>query len=152
MRYMQNKAKRAKGNMARASQVPTTPTSSTLAPSTSGTTPLSYASFASPASSSGSQAQATPTPSHQPSPQDSFIGAFCRHIQSLDSSLDYNKLSHATFFAHLAEEVLVFTLMTLKNPSLKDHALPPGMCGRSSFEFTLSQVIAQSGPPPPTPE
>jgi hypothetical protein len=146
-----SKVKRAKGNMARASRVPATPTSSTPAPSTSGTTPLSYASMASPATSSGSRAQATPTPSHQPSPQDSFIGAFRRHVQSFDSSVDHNDPSCAAFFACLAEEVLAFTFVALKNPVLKDRALPPGMCGTSSFEFALSQVIAQTGPPPPTP-
>jgi hypothetical protein len=48
--------------------------------------------------------------------------------------------------------VLAFTFVALKNPVLKDGALPPGMCGTSLFEFALSQVIAQTGPPPPTPE
>jgi hypothetical protein len=146
-----SKAKRPKGNMARASRAPTTPTSSTLAASTSGTTPLSYASVSSPAPSSGSLARATPTPSHRPSPQDSFIGAFRRHVQSFDSSVDHNDPSRAAFFARLAEEVLAFTFVALKNPVLKDRALPPGMCGTSSSEFALSQVIAQTGPPPPTP-
>jgi hypothetical protein len=51
-----SKAKRAKGNMARASRAPATPTSSTPVASTSGTTPLSYASVSSPAPSSGSLA------------------------------------------------------------------------------------------------
>jgi hypothetical protein len=121
-----SKAKRAKGNMARALRVPATPTSSTPAPSTSGTTPLSDVLMASPASSLGSRVQATPTPLHRPSPQDLFIGPFRHHIQSLDSSLDYNKPSCAAFFACLAEEVLAFTLVTLKNPALKDCTLPPG--------------------------
>jgi len=58
---------------------------------------------------------------------------------------------HAAFFARLAEEVLAFTFVALKNPVLKDCALLPGMCGTSSFEFALSQVIAQTGPPLPTP-
>jgi hypothetical protein len=146
-----SKAKRAKGNMARASRAPATPTSSTPAASTSGTTPLSYASVSSPAPSSGSLARATPTPSHRPSPQDSFIGAFRRHIQAFDSSVDQTEPSRAAFFARLAEKVLAFTFTALKNPILKDRALPPGMCGTSSFEFALSQVIAQTGPPPPTP-
>jgi hypothetical protein len=137
--------------MARASRAPATPTSSTPAASTSGTTPLSYASVSSPAPSLGSLARATPTTSHRPSPQDSFIGAFRRHIQTFDSSVDQTELSHAAFFARLAEEVLAFTFTALKNPILKDRALPPGMCGTSSFEFALSQVIAQTGPPPPTP-
>jgi hypothetical protein len=121
-----SKAKRAKGNMARALRVPATPTSSTPAPSMSGTTPLSDVSMASPALSLGSWVQATPTPSHRPSPQDLFIGPFRHHIQSLDSSLDYNKPSCAAFCARLAEEVLAFTLVTLKNPALKDCTLPPG--------------------------
>jgi hypothetical protein len=137
--------------MARASQAPATPTSSTPAASTSGTTPLSYAPVSSPAPSSGSLARATPTPSHRPSPQDSFIGAFCRHIQTFDSSVDQTEPSRAAFFACLAEEVLTFTFTALKKPILKDRALPPGMCGTSSFEFALSQVIAQTGPLPPTP-
>jgi hypothetical protein len=147
-----SKVKRAKGNMGRASRAPVTPTSSTSASLTSRTTLLSYASVSSPALSAGSLARATPTPLHRPSPQDSFIGAFRHHVQAFDSSVDQSKPSRAAFFARLAEEVLAFTFMALKNPVLKDCALLPGMCGTSSFEFALSQVIAQTGLPPPTPE
>jgi hypothetical protein len=116
-----SKAKRAKGNMVRVLWAPVTPTSSTPAPSMSGTTLLSYASMASPALSSGSRAQATPTPSHRPSPQDSFIGAFCCHVQSFDSSVDHNVLTSsevACALKHICRLITVPGVIPIKSEAI----------------------------------
>jgi hypothetical protein len=62
----------------------------------------------------------------------------------------YNVLSSPRF-AELAEQLLAFTWKVLQDPSLKDHPLPQSICGPTSFEAGLAQIIAMSGPPPPTP-
>jgi hypothetical protein len=113
------------------------------ASSARGTTPLSYVSMAI------DPPRSSPTPASQSRPQDAFIERFRSHISSV--SINPTEPSTAAFFACLAEEVLRFTLTVLKSPTLKDCPLPPGMCGTSSFEFALTQVIALAGPPPPEP-
>jgi hypothetical protein len=112
-------------------------------PSTRNTTPLSYASAPfSPATSSGSRS--TPTPSARSNPNNRFISSMHSHVVAFPHHSPPPPL-----FFRFAEEVLGFVWHVLRNPHLKDNPLPPGMCGTSSFEVALAQIIAQCGPPPP---
>jgi hypothetical protein len=111
-------------------------------PSLRDMTPLLYA--AAPFSPGASLALSTPTPLSRSSPQDRFIQAMHGHVVAFPQYLPPPPL-----FARFAEEVLGFVWQVLRNPHLKDQPLPHGMCGTSSFEVALTQIIAQSGPPPP---
>jgi hypothetical protein len=111
-------------------------------PSSRDMTPLSYAAV--PFSPGASSALSTPTPSSRSNPQDRFIQAMHGHVVAFPQYSPPPPL-----FARFAEEVLGFVWQVLRNPHLKDQPLPHGMCGTSSFEVALAQIIAQSGPPPP---
>jgi hypothetical protein len=112
-------------------------------PSTCDTTLLSYAAApSSPATSSPSRL--TPTPSSWSPHHDWFILVMHNHVVAFP-----HHLPPPPIFAQFAEEVLGFVWHVLRNPHLKDQPLPPGMCGTSSFEVALAQIIAQTGPPPP---
>jgi hypothetical protein len=108
-------------------------------PSSRDTTPLLYA--AAPFSPGASFALSTPTPLSCSKPQDCFIQAMHGHVIAFPQYSPPPPL--------FAEEALGFVWQVLRNPHLKDQPLPPGMCGISSFEVALAQVIVQSGPPPP---
>jgi hypothetical protein len=138
------KAKGKKTKATAALRASVTPTSSMLS---SETTPLSYASVSSPARSSGSLAQATPTPAPRPLKAGSkFIQAVSERIEAFPK---YGPRPNESEFALFANEVLRFVWYTLKDPAFKDYTLPSSMCGSVSFEVSLAQIIAQCGPPPP---
>jgi hypothetical protein len=111
-------------------------------PSTCDMTSLLYAAAPfSPATSSVSCS--TPTPKSRSPHHDWFIWAMHDHVVTFPHHSPPPPL-----FARFAEEVLGFVWHVLRNPHLKDQPLPPGMCGTSSFEVALAQIIAQTGPPP----
>jgi hypothetical protein len=111
-------------------------------PSSRDTTPLSYAAAPfSPATSSPSRS--TPTPSSRSPHHNRFISTMHNHVVAFP----HHSLPPPVFVC-FAEEVLGFVWHVLRTPHLKDQPLPPGMCGTSSFEVALAQIIAQTGPPP----
>jgi hypothetical protein len=133
------KTSAAPGNYAQAA-------ASSQPPLSRDTTPLSY--VATPFSPGASLALSTPTLSSRRAssgPQDRFLKAMHDHVTAFP-----NYSPPLPLFFRFAEEVLGFVWTVLRNPQLKD-AIPPtqGMCGLSSFEVALAQIIAQTGPPPP---
>jgi hypothetical protein len=116
-------------------------------PTPSSSSALSYASMAVDSSPSWSAGRATPTPGPRSKPLDAFVTSFQSYMSTLNGNV--NEPSCKTAFARIAEEVLRFAMMALKNPVLKDRPLPPGMCGMGLFEVALAMIIAQCGPPPP---
>jgi hypothetical protein len=137
---------KGKGKTSAAPGIHAQAAASSLQPSSRDTTPLLYA--ATPFSPGASSALSTPTPSSRrgsSGPQDRFMKAMHDHVTAFP-----NYSPPLPLFHRFAEEVLGFVWTVLRNPQLKDAIPPsPGMCGHSSFEVALAQVIAQSGPPPP---
>jgi hypothetical protein len=116
------------------------------------TTPLSYA-MASPMTPAPASSPAPSTfsyPCPRPRlPADHVAKQLSEFILTLQSP-GYNALSSPRF-AELAELSLAFVWQVLQDPALKDHPLPQSVCGPTSFEAGLAQIIAMSGPLPPTP-
>jgi hypothetical protein len=144
--HSSSKAMKGKGNMARASWAPATSTSAT----SRGTTPLSYVSLSplSVASQGSLTPRSTPAPVVWSLPQKALLEHIHNAVGTFKSGC--NDPQTMQFFGQFADKVLQFVLQVLMTPGLKDHPFQ-GVGGISSFEVQLAQVIASSGPPPPTP-
>jgi hypothetical protein len=142
-----SKAMKGKGNMARAQQS----SSATPMPSSSsarGTTPLSYMSMAIdrslPAVSSPVPSSPSPKTHHLSPHNERFISAF-----KAKTGLFPQHGPVPVYTAH-SKQVLDFIHMVLITLVLKDHTVH-GPGGITSFEVTLTQIIAAAAPPPPPP-
>jgi hypothetical protein len=140
-----SKATKGKGNMARASWAPATPTPSTMS---RGTTPLSHASASTPsvASQGSLTPRSSPTPVVRSLPQKALLE--CIHSSVGIFKLNSKDFQTMQFFGQFADEILQFILQVLSTPSLKDHPFQ-SIGGILSFEVQLAQIIATTGPPPP---
>jgi hypothetical protein len=131
-------------------RAPSASTSSPLACSTM--TPLSYATASpmtpAPESSPAGSTFSTPCPAPRYA-KDPTANKFHEFIRLMQDPA-YNPLSLPRF-AELAEKSLAFIWQVLQTPTLKDYPLPQSVCGPTSVETRLAQIIAMSGPLPPPP-